>query len=104
MYRERVASGALACCDVIVLLDPGRDVARRQREGDPLRTRRNFERNLQVATLMRPMWDALRPLFVSRLMVVGDGAGFALPEMAALPERARMSKSMQVLDIISSRF
>ncbi len=100
MYRERVERGELGCCDAIVVLTPDESIVRRQREGDPARRRRNFERNLAVARLQRPYWDALRPLFASRLVFVSDGLAGDAPRYSALPERARRQKALQALDVI----
>lgn len=102
-YRERVAAGELGCCDAIVLLDPGEAAVRRQRAGDPTRRRRNFERNLRVAALQHPYWDALRPLFASRLVVLADGAEMNALAIAPLPGSARQAKAAQVLDVIELR-
>jgi nicotinamide riboside kinase len=100
IYREHVERGELACCDAIVLLEPDEEVVRSQRESDTSRGRRNFERNLAVARLQRPYWDALRPLFASRLVVVRDGLAAGAPRFTALPERARRQKALQALDAI----
>jgi nicotinamide riboside kinase len=100
IYRERVELGELACCDAIVLLAPDEAAVRSQREGDTERRRRNFERNLAVARLQGPYWNALRPLFASRLVIVQDGLTAEAPRFTALRERARREKALQALDTI----
>ena len=104
MYGERAASRALGCCDAIVLLDPSADVVRRQRDGDTTRMRRNFERNLRVATLMRPTWGDLQSVLGERLMIAGDCAAFRLPDVAPWPDQLDPPMAMRVLDAIISRF
>lgn len=99
-YGERVERGELACCDAIVLLAPDEEVVRSQRQGDGDRRRRNFERNLAVARLQGPYWEALKPLFASRLMIAADGLTAEVPRFTALPERARRQKALQTLDTI----
>lgn len=103
LYRERVAAGELGCCDAIILLDPDEDAVRLRRAADPTRRRRNFERNLRVAALQHPYWDALRPFFASRLIVAPDGAAVSVPPVAPLPERVQQAKAAQVLDAIELR-
>jgi hypothetical protein len=104
MYRERVAARALGCCDAIVLLDPPADVVRRQRDGDQTRTRRNFERNLRIATLMRPMWDELLSVLGARLVITGNGVAFHFGEVEPVPIASDVSTALQVLDTIGARF
>lgn len=104
MYRERVASRALGCCDAIVLLDPAADLVRQQRDGDTTRTRRNFERNLRVATLMRSMWDELGSVLGARLTIAADGATFQLGEAVPWTRELEATTALQVLDTISARF
>lgn len=102
-YRERVGDGDLACCDAIVLLDPDEAAVRRQRAADPARRRRNFERNLRVAALQRPYWQALRLLFVSRLTVAADGAALPALAVSPLPARVRQENALRALHIIEHR-
>jgi hypothetical protein len=97
LYREHIEGGDLACCDAIVLLAPDEAVVRSQRGRDRKR-RRNFERNLAIARLQRPYWDALRPLFGSRLVVVHDGLAVDAPRFTPLPEGARRQKALEAIE------
>jgi hypothetical protein len=57
--RRDVERGELGFADVVLYADPGVDELRRRKEGDPSRTRRNFERHTAMAPSFRRWYEAL---------------------------------------------
>lgn len=62
LYRAQIERGALAFPDLYVALTASEDELRRRRDGDPTRSRRNFEKHLLSAgpllRYFRKLWEA----------------------------------------------
>jgi hypothetical protein len=73
LYRAQVEAGALAFPDLYVALTASEDELRRRRDGDPTRSRRNFEKHLLLAGPLLDYFRELRAAAPGRVALVETG-------------------------------
>jgi hypothetical protein len=88
--RDAFASGRYALADVFLVSDVDLDTLRARREGDPSRTRRNFERHVRLRDTLLRWYGAIDRLEPGRV-VFGLPAGGIAPELIAKGKRERRS-------------
>lgn len=104
LYRGIVTSGALAFPDLYVTLTATEEELRRRRDGDPTRTRRNFEKHLLLAAPQRRYFEALREAAPARVAIVETSerlelVGIVADVLACLPPDP--PDSLRLLDHMS---
>jgi hypothetical protein len=88
--RDAFASGRYALADVFLVSDVDLDTLRARREGDPSRTRRNFERHVRLRDTLLRWYGAIDRIEPGRV-VFGLPAGGIAPELIAKGKRERRS-------------
>ena len=73
LYRAQIEAGALAFPDLYVALTASEDELRRRRDGDPTRSRRNFERHLRLTGPLLDYFGALHDAAPERVAIVETG-------------------------------
>ena len=91
-YADAVARGALDFPDMYVVLKADEAQLRMRRAGDPTRTRRNFERHLQLVGPQQRYFAALAEVAPDRLIWIDTADRDRLPErvLAAAAESRRV--------------
>jgi hypothetical protein len=88
--RDAFASGRYALADVFLVSDVDVETLSARREGDPSRTRRNFERHARLRDTLLRWYEAIDRLEPSRV-VFGLPADGLAPELIAKGKRATRS-------------
>jgi hypothetical protein len=70
LYRAQIEKGALAFPDLYLVLTAPEDELRKRRDGDPARSRRNFEKHLLLAGPLLRYFDELRKADSERAAIV----------------------------------
>ena len=88
--RDAFASGRYALADVFLVSDVDVDTLRARREGDPSRTRRNFERHVRLRDTLLRWYGAIDRLAPGRVVFGLPAAGIT-PDLIAKGKRKRRS-------------
>jgi hypothetical protein len=88
--RDAFASGRYALADVFLVSDVDVDTLRARREGDPSRTRSNFERHVRLRDTLLRWYGAIDRLEPGRVIFGLPADGIA-PELIAKGKRATRS-------------
>ena len=88
--RDAFASGRYALADVFLVSDVDVDTLRARREGDPSRTRSNFERHVRLRDTLLRWYGAIDRLEPGRVIFGLPAVGIA-PELIAKGKRATRS-------------
>ena len=73
LYRAQVEAGALAFPDLYVVLTASEGQLRERRAGDPMRTRRNFEKHLRMTGPLLDYFREMRDIAPGRVAIVETG-------------------------------
>lgn len=87
--RRQFAAGDLGLADLVLYADPGEDELRRRRDGDPTRSRRNFERNTSLRTFFRRWYEAVGRLDPQRVVWGHPVDGLSADLLALGPRPSR---------------
>jgi hypothetical protein len=105
LYRAQVESGGLAFPDLYIALTASEDELRSRRDGDPTRSRRNFEKHLLLAGPLLRYFSALREAAPARVAVVetawrGELVGRVVAALRRLPPGP--PDSLRLLDYMAT--
>ena len=98
--RDAFASGRYALADVILVSDVDVATLRARREADPSRSRRNFERHVQLRDALLRWYGAIDRLEPGRVVIGFPAAGLT-PELIAKGKRSRRS-GLELFDELMS--